>query len=95
MAGDFGTSFRRIYTAVGDSVNTASRLEHLAREFPHDVIIGTGTVERARRHQFLLLGERLLRGKEHPTTIFTFEPMNAVTNVPNQRAATPRAGSPA
>jgi len=73
MAGDFGTSFRSIYTAVGDSVNTASRLEQVARDFPHDVIIGAGTVERARRHQFILLGERRLRGKEKPTILYTFE----------------------
>lgn len=73
MAGDFGTSFRSIYTAVGDSVNTASRLEQVARDFPHDVIIGAGTVERARRHRFLLLGERRLRGKERPTILYTFE----------------------
>ena len=71
MAGDFGTSFRSIYTAVGDSVNTAARLEQAAREFPHDIIVGAGTAARARRHQFLLLGERLLRGKEKPTTLFT------------------------
>ena len=71
MAGDFGTSFRSIYTAVGDSVNTASRLEQVARDFPHDVIIGAGTVERARRHQFTLLGERRLRGKEQLTTLYT------------------------
>ncbi|WP_198117508.1 CHASE2 domain-containing protein [Massilia rhizosphaerae] len=74
MAGDFGTSFRSIYTAVGDSVNTASRLEQVAREFPHDVIIGAGTVERALRHAFILLGERRLRGKEHPTILYTFAP---------------------
>jgi adenylate cyclase len=73
MAGDFGTSFRSIYTAVGDSVNTASRLEQVARDFPYDVIIGAGTVERARRHAFLLLGERRLRGKEKPTTLYTLE----------------------
>lgn len=72
MAGDFGTSFRSIYTAVGDSVNTASRLEQAARDYPHDVIIGAGTVARARRHQLVCLGERLLRGKEHPTTLYTF-----------------------
>ncbi|MCG2583625.1 CHASE2 domain-containing protein [Massilia sp. TS11] len=71
MAGDFGTQFRSVYTAVGDSVNTASRLEQAARDFPHCVIIGAGTVERAKRHQFLPLGERLLRGKEKPTQLFT------------------------
>ena len=71
MAGDFGTSFRSIYTAVGDSVNTASRLEQAARDFPHDIIVGAGTVARARRHRFIALGERLLRGKEKTTALFT------------------------
>ena len=73
MAGDFGTSFRSIYTAVGDSVNTAARLEQAARDFSHSVIVGAGTVARARRHRFLLLGERLLRGKEKPTTLYTLD----------------------
>lgn len=73
MAGDFGTSFRSIYTAVGDSVNTASRLEQAARDYPHDVIIGAGTVERARRHRFVLLGERHLRGKGKSTTLYTLD----------------------
>lgn len=73
MAGDFGTSFRSIYTAVGDSVNTASRLEQAARDYPHDVIIGAGTVERARRHRFILLGERHLRGKGKSTTLYTLD----------------------
>ncbi|GGE90171.1 adenylate/guanylate cyclase domain-containing protein [Massilia psychrophila] len=73
MAGDYGTAFRSIYTAVGDSVNTASRLEQAARDYPHDVIIGEGTVARSRRHRFKLLGERLLRGKEKPTSLYTLE----------------------
>ncbi|MBA5640021.1 adenylate/guanylate cyclase domain-containing protein [Duganella sp. LX20W] len=73
MAGDFGTAFRSIYTAVGDSVNTAARLEQAARDYPHDVIVGAGTVARATGHQFLPLGERLLRGKEKPTTLYTID----------------------
>ncbi len=73
MAGDFGTTFRSIYTAVGDGVNTAARLEQVARDFPHNTIIGPGTVERARRHRFLALGERLLRGKEKPTPLYTLD----------------------
>lgn len=73
MAGDFGTSFRSIYTAVGDSVNTASRLEQAARDFPHSVIVGAGTAARARRHALLLLGERQLRGKGKSTTLYTLD----------------------
>ncbi|HYD80949.1 MAG TPA: adenylate/guanylate cyclase domain-containing protein [Paucimonas sp.] len=73
MAGDFGTASRSIYTAVGDSVNVAARLEQMAREFPHDIIVGQGTVDRSARHRFKLLGERVLRGKEKPTTLYTLE----------------------
>jgi len=73
MAGDFGTSFRSIYTAVGDSVNTASRLEQAARDYPHDVIVGEGTVARARRHRFTPLGQRLLRGKGKPIALYALE----------------------
>ncbi|WP_343728805.1 adenylate/guanylate cyclase domain-containing protein [Duganella sp.] len=74
MAGDYGTSARSIYTAVGDSVNTAARLEQAARDFPHDVIIGAGTVAQARRHQFIALGEHHLRGKEKPLQLYTLAP---------------------
>ena len=73
MAGDFGTSFRSIYTAVGDSVNTAARLEQVARDFSHDIIIGPGTIDRSQRHRFIALGERLLRGKERATPLFTLD----------------------
>lgn len=71
MAGDFGSAARSIYTAVGDSVNVASRLETAARDLPHDVIIGPGTAALCRRHQLRHIGELTLRGKEHPTTLYT------------------------
>jgi adenylate cyclase len=86
MAGDFGTTFRSIYTAVGDSVNTASRLEQAARDFEHDVIVGAGTVERARRHRFVALGERHLRGKGKPTAVYALALERA-------SGAQPRAGA--
>jgi len=73
MAGDYGTAARSIYTAVGDSVNTAARLEQAARDYPHDVIVGEGTAALARRHRLLPLGERQLRGKERSIRIFTLE----------------------
>lgn len=73
MAGDFGSSSRSIYTAVGDSVNIASRLQELARDFPHDIIVGQGAVAYARRHRFSPLGEVTLRGKEKPTRLYALE----------------------
>jgi adenylate cyclase len=73
MAGDYGTAARSIYTAVGDSVNTAARLEQAARDYPHDVIVGAGTASRTERHRLLPLGERHLRGKERPIRIYTLE----------------------
>ncbi|WP_371875626.1 CHASE2 domain-containing protein [Duganella aceris] len=71
MAGDFGSAARSIYTAVGDSVNVASRLETAARDLPHDVIVGPGTAALCRRHRLLNIGALTLRGKEHPTTLYT------------------------
>jgi len=90
MAGDFGTSFRSIYTAVGDSVNTAARLEQVARDFPHDIIIGPGAVSRAQRHRFLALGERLLRGKERATPLFTLDMTNTDDASDPQAGGAPR-----
>lgn len=92
MAGDFGTSFRSIYTAVGDSVNTASRLEQAARDYPHDVIVGAGTVERARAHRFIMLGERILRGKEKTTTLYTIDDSTPAAATTAPAAATATAG---
>jgi adenylate cyclase len=71
MAGDFGSNFRSIYTAVGDSVNVASRLETLARDLPHDVVIGEGTARACHRHKLQLIGETVLRGKEQATVLYT------------------------
>lgn len=78
MAGDFGSSFRSIYTAVGDNVNVASRLEDLARNLPYDIIIGQGTASRAKRHKLKLLGEMALRGKDNPTTVYTIEEVDTL-----------------
>ncbi|MDD2892286.1 MAG: adenylate/guanylate cyclase domain-containing protein [Halothiobacillaceae bacterium] len=74
MAGDFGASSRSIYTAVGGCVNTASRLQELARDFPYDVIVGPGTVSLSKRHHFIELEETRLRGKSTSTQLFALAP---------------------
>jgi adenylate cyclase len=79
MAGDFGSSARSIYTAVGDSVNVASRLETLARDLPHDIVIGPGTAALARSHSLLPIGQTTLRGKQEFTALYTL----AATDLPD------------
>ena len=71
MAGDFGTAARSVYTAVGDSVNVASRLETAARDFPYDIIVGPGTAQHSRRHALAGIGDTQLRGKEQRTPLYT------------------------
>ena len=71
MAGDFGSAQRSIYTAVGDSVNVASRLEQVARDYPYDIIIGQGAKSLVKQQSLILLGEVMLRGKEKATTIYS------------------------
>ena len=70
MVGDLGTPFRSAYTAVGDSVNLASRLQELARELPHDILVGSHAAKLSRSRQLLPLGKTHLRGRHQSEEIF-------------------------
>lgn len=50
LVGNFGSDQRLNYTAVGDSVNVASRLESLNRQYGTDIIIGEATYIQVRNH---------------------------------------------
>jgi adenylate cyclase len=40
LVGDLGTEFRRTYTAVGDCINTASKLQAVAKTLSCDLVVG-------------------------------------------------------
>ncbi len=73
VAGDLGTPFRGAYTAVGDSVNVASRLQEVARSRTEDVIVGAGTSLAVRRHALRELGCVDIRGRQRALAIYTPE----------------------
>ena len=57
VVGDLGTPFRSAYTAVGDSVNVASRLQELARDLPHDILVGSRAARLAQAQPLIPLGQ--------------------------------------
>jgi class 3 adenylate cyclase len=67
--GNFGSRTRMEYTAMGDTVNVAARLEHLAR--PQQILVGGATRDAAPdAGAYLALGSTRLAGREQPVEIF-------------------------
>lgn len=73
LVGDLGTSFRSTYTAVGDCINFASRLEAAAQYLPTQLVIGAEAQSRLLRHTTSSLGQITLKGIENPIEIFTVQ----------------------
>lgn len=73
LVGDLGTPFRSTYTAVGDCINFAARLEAAARELASDVVIGPNARSKLREHPTRPLGRLALRGT--PTVIEVYGPL--------------------
>jgi class 3 adenylate cyclase len=72
-AGTIGSSERFEYTFIGDSVNTASRLDGLSKRLGYKIIGSASLYERLPDRQKILfsdLGEHRIRGKSHPLRLY-------------------------
>ena len=69
--GNIGSSQRLAYSALGDDVNLASRLEGQSKTYGVDIIVGQNTYDQA-SSDYALLRIDLIRvqGKEKPVNIF-------------------------
>ncbi|HEU4737927.1 MAG TPA: adenylate/guanylate cyclase domain-containing protein [Solirubrobacterales bacterium] len=73
MSGQVGSQRRIEYTAIGDTTNTAARLEGMTKGSGHQLFIADSTKQalREEREDLELIGEREVRGRTHKITVWT------------------------
>ncbi len=71
LVGNVGTRARLNYGAVGDVVNTASRLENLNKRIGTRIAVSGETARRCSRHRFRPVGEFVLKGRSDVLAVAT------------------------
>ncbi len=71
LLGNVGSEERMDFTAIGDAVNVAARLQGMARQ--HPILIGEETKEFQRQHPVQDLGVQSLKGRQAQARVFALE----------------------
>lgn len=70
FVGNVGARERLQYTALGDMLNTASRLEGLNKAIGTRICASSETVKKCQQYQFRPVGAFIVKGRHDPTEVF-------------------------
>jgi adenylate cyclase len=74
LVGNFGGESQMHYTALGDPINTASRLEAANKALKTRLLVSSEALAACRSHGFRAMGRVAVRGRAAPIDVFDFEP---------------------